>query len=230
MNIDRSPFKAGWWGFGTPGYPSCNGTYCLYSYDILPPLDAELFNGEFQWLTEQSARLQDLMSIYRPSEEAQQALLVTMTQLTETAQTMGLSLPKAFLHFMGSLELQNQIPSCTACYFNLSEMIIKSPLDDDEGYFIRFLHDQQDVLLWYLYVNPKGEHCVVVTPIWLEEALNEGVPQDVIQANIWFCAPEYEEFIYRFWLENTLWFAADGSDTLADDQKAYIEYLETHAQ
>ena len=140
-------------------------------------------------------------------------------------------LPDAFVRFMGNLELQDQVPSCTACYFDLSTHIAKSPFGDD-GYFIRFLNDQQWVLLWHLYIRPNGDHCVVVSDAPLDgehllEVLNadeEPVSFDTIQRDTFFCAPGFEEFIYRFWLENHLWFALTEGWPMTEAQLRYLRH------
>ena len=56
----------------------------------------------------------------------------------------------------------DRIPSCTACYFELPEKIIPFP-GDEEGYIIRFLNDQQCVLLWYLYLTRSGKQSILVS-------------------------------------------------------------------
>jgi hypothetical protein len=126
---------------------------------------------------------------------------------------------------MGLEDLQGQIPSCTACYFDLSTEIIPSPLSNDDGYLIRFLNDQQDVLLWYLYIRPNGEHAVVVSPIPFDNTeARKSLTDEIILNNTFFCAESFEEFIYRFWLENEIWFALDEGATMTPTQQAYLDF------
>jgi hypothetical protein len=225
MNPEHSPFRTAWWSVELPEHRACDSTYCLFPYDSLPPLDPGLFRGEFQWLSPLDAQLENQMAIHRPPEEETIRMGPRLEQLAAAAARLGLKLPAAFLNFMGSPHLLNQIPSCTACYFDLSERIVQLPIDDG-GYLIRFLNDQQQVLLWYLYLTPQGESCVVVTPLMFDRENLEGVPAKAIQANIDYCAPSFEEFIYRFWLENDLWFALEGGRPLSDAHTRYLRHYE----
>lgn len=100
-----------------------------------------------------------------------------------------LQLPPEFVRFMSSPELQEEIPSATACYFKLGKQFIRCPFGDG-GYLLSFYHDQQDCLIWYIYVQNSGsrphdlpfqwplltcymlfpgEHAVVVSPYNLNE-------------------------------------------------------------
>ena len=169
------------------------------------------------------------MEIYRPSSEAQESLTGNLKELYHQTQQLGLSLPDAFLHFMASPELQERIPSCTACYFELPEKILPCPGSQD-GYIISFLRDQQDCLIWYLYLTPSNEHCVLISDsglAWLadpEQASEISHPVRILQATV-VGAPSFEEFIYRFWLENTLWFKLHEHDgAFTEEEKRYIEH------
>jgi len=152
---------------------------------------------------------------------------------------LGLPLPEAFLRLMGSPQLQDRIPSCTACTFDLSAHITPC-IGDTPGYIIRFLRDQQDVLLWYLYLTPHAEECVLVSPYEFADAADanpNAIPEDERQAviaNTCICAPTFEAFVYRFWLENTLWFklnssnasnaSSDGNGQHTDEQQRYLDH------
>jgi len=91
---------------------------------------------------------------------------------------------------------------------------------------MRFLNDQQDVLLWYLYLTPEGEHCVLVTPLSLDELTGPEYAerQTQIAQHIYVCSPTFESFIYRFWLENTLWENLEGVEALPEEQQRYLEH------
>jgi hypothetical protein len=222
VNPQQAPFPAGWWSFDLPGARGCDGTYCLSSYAALPPLEAAL-QGDFRWLGALEENLEDAMSVHR-RPEAQTRVEANLDRLLVHAGQLGLKLPAPFVRFMGSPALQQRVPSCTACYFDLPERIVQSPAGDG-GYLIRFLNDQQDVLFWFLYLNPKGEHCVVASWIKFDD---EPLPAEVVavaKRDTFFCGPSFEEFLYRFWLENEIWFAADsGPDQMTDEQRRYVEH------
>lgn len=217
MNPDQSPFPLGWMGTDLPGHRACDGTYCFYDYETLPPLDETLFRGEFQWLPPLEPRLQPIVEIHQQTPPDK--LKAQFDRLLTTAQQMGLTLPAPFLDFMSHPERRDQIPSSTACYFDLPDKIVKNPVG--EGYLIRFLNDQQDVLFWYLYLTEQGEHGVVVSNIPYDtEDVSRFPPESVRKATA-FCATSFEAFLYRYWIENTLWFGLD-SGTLTEAQKQYI--------
>ncbi len=224
---DQPPFPQAWWSFDLGRYRGCDGTYCIYAYDSLPPLPA--VSESLDWLEPMNERTDAQMAIHRNPPEARGEV----AKLTDTAARLGLRLPESFVRLMSDSELQDRIPSCTACFFKLSDDIIPCPTSDG-GYIVRFYNDQQDVLLWYLYLTPQGAQYVLVTPIELEEmaarALSDEERQS-IQRNTWVCAPSFVSFIYRWWLENSIWFKVSESDDeekLTADKRAYLAYYSAH--
>jgi hypothetical protein len=133
---------------------------------------------------------------------------------------------------MSSPELQDRIPSCTACYFKLSDDMLPCP-GSDGGYIVRFYNDQQGVLFWYLYLTPQGAQYVLVTPIELEDMAKDTLSDEdklSVQQNMWVCAPSFVAFIYRWWLENSVWFKvseSDDEDNLTVDERAYLAHYHT---
>lgn len=219
-----APFQMGWWGTDLGRYRACDSTYCFYAYDSLPPLPP--LDGSLSWLGALPDELDQQMASYRNPPEERGAL----GRMREDADRLGLVLPAAFLRLMSSSELQDRIPSCTACYFELGQRIAPCP-GSPQGYALRFLNDQQDVLAWYLYLAPDGGSCVLVSPYALdgEDDGDEPPNAQAIAAQTRVCARSFEEFIYRFWLENTLWFKlSEGSQppTLTPDEWRYIAHYE----
>ena len=81
------------------------------------------------------------------------------------------------------------------------------------------------MLLWYLYLTPAGEQRVLVSPIMLDEVAQRGPLSEEwrqsILANTFECAPSFAEFIYRFWLENVIWFKLnDTAASLTAEERA----------
>lgn len=229
------PFAYGWWSFDLGQYRPCDGTYCYYAYDSLPPIPEAQFTGSLQWL-EQAGEADEYISPDEGGEE-EDTLPTRLSALSAAARALGLTLPAAFLRLMASPALRERIPSCTACYFTLSKRIVPCP-GSEEGYLIRFLNDQQDVLSWYLYLTPQGEHSVLVSPYELDtaaedeeesEPLTEQQRQSII-ANTLVCAPSFEAFLYRFWLENVLWFVVnEGEGSLTDAQQQYLAHYKAES-
>ncbi len=224
------PFPSGWWSFGLEGYRECDSTYCLYAYESLPPIDDAQLTGTLDWLVPLDEEVAEEMEVYHAADEEEGRLQLNVGKAAAQAQQLGLPLPPAFLRLLGSRELQNRIPSCTACYFSLAEEILPYPGKD--GYFLRFLNDQQGVLLWYLYLTPQGDECVLASPYWLDELdnpdwyedLTEGDRQAMLASTV-VCAPSFEAFIYRFWLENTLYFDLDRGAPLTEAQQRYLRSI-----
>lgn len=110
-----------------------------------------------------------------------------------------------------------------------------------ERLVVRFLRDQQDCVIWYLYLylDPSGEVFVVQAYLDHEygyEARRDGErmetdlddPEEQRAAIIW-CAPTFEEFAYRFWIENRLWLALNGDDPsgLEPQMRDYLNHYAT---
>lgn len=236
-----APFATGWYSFDLGQYRPCDGTYCLSAYDSLPPLPDAPLDGSFGWLAPLSAQHDQLMDVLRPDDMTLARLTGRMDALADQARKLGLTLPASFAPFMTNVALQDRIPSCTACEFALPSRISRS-VADDGGYLISFLHDQQDVLVWYLYLTPTGEQRVVVSPY--DYAGDEDAPNTAdsapsagdgltdqqraaITANTFICAPTFEAFLYRFWLENTIWFALNDGKPLTDEQRRYVAHYQS---
>lgn len=220
--MSYAPFERGWWSFDLGRYRPCDGTYCLFPYESLPPITEP--DETLSWLEPLGETIDQRMEVYRNPRAARGKL----GELVRAAGTLGLSLPDAFLRLMISGELQDRIPSCTACTFQLGDRILRCP-GSSEGYIVSFLHDQQDCVIWYLYLTRAGEHCVLAFPGDLEsfvDAAAEGqeVDMQAVVGAIRVCAPTFAAFIYRFWLENDIWFKLSGDDKtpLTDAERQYV--------
>lgn len=236
-------FKSVWRSFDLGHYRPCDATYSSYSYTNLPPLPEEQFVGEFQWLEGMDmgkllnlpAGLQEFLLELEEEEEMDEDEVVVdgpsrLEQLVASAQQYGLTLPPAFLRFMASPELRACIPSCTACYFDLAEKVVPC-LGSEDGCVVRFLNDQQSVLTWYLYITPQNEYCVLASSyelgeVNLERPLNKKERRAIL-ANTVICAPSFEAFLYRFWLENVIWYklhARGEPAALNEMEQRYVDH------
>lgn len=226
MKTTDSPFQLIWMSFDLGEYRPCDGTYCPYVYDSLPPIpDVASFSGKFEWLQTESS---DIAEIHAQTSE--DAINKQIAILKAEAERLNITLPQGFEFFFSSEELRMAIPSCTACYFTLSEKFIPAPIAEG-GYFLRFYNDQQDVLLWYIYFAPSGEHCVVVSNLFLDdEEYLHSIPEDAIKRSMAYCAPSFEAFLYRVWLENTIWFKLDDGSMRSAAESAYLQHYEDNAE
>jgi hypothetical protein len=224
-------FPRAWWAFDLGRYRGCDGTYCYYEYDSLPPITAP--SESLDWLEPLDAHTDAQMAMHRNPPEARGEV----AKMAASATRLGLTLPESFVRLMSDPTLQDSIPSCTACYFKLSDDLLPFP-GGDGGYFTRFLNDQQDVLLWYLYLMQDGAQSVLVTPIELEEMARQvengtfgDDERQAIRSNTWVCAPSFGEFVYRWWLENSIWFKVSESndeEKLTGAERAYLAQYDAH--
>lgn len=222
-------FPPGWLSFGLEGYRSCDSTYCWFPYESLPPLAPQTFPGDFRWL---SPLEPFLISELEPYQQEERALIPeNIKKLTASAHDQGIVLPEPFVAFMSNLEWQERIPSCTACYFELRDQIMPCPVN--QGHCaVRFLNDQQSVCTWYLYLAPDGGHNIIVSGSDFDlyatqpQEFPEEEKLEAIQ-NTFVCAGSFEEFLYRFWLENHLWFLL--TDRYREPTKAEENYLRHYA-
>ena len=230
-----TPFQYGWWSFDLGKYRPCDGTYCFYPYESLPPIPEAQFSGKLEWLGALTQHIDQLMQAYRNAAGPRKGTRRHLQEVLDSAKQLGLTLPEAFVRLMASPDLQDRIPSCTACEFRLTNKIVPCP-GSEEGYIIGFLNDQQDVLLWYLYLTPKGEECVLVSSYALDELADEkdeerseAKRQSIINYTQ-VCAPSFEAFLYRFWLENTIWFtvneAEDPDHPSTEEQRRYLAHYQ----
>lgn len=221
------PFRGSWCATDLGDYRPCRFTYERYAIESLPPLDEVSFSGDFVWrggvgdvVVEQASAIERLAA-----------------ELAEA----GLGLPADFVTYMTRSNLYQCLDevSCTGCWTSLSAPM-PSPVEP-EARMVRFFRDQQDCVLWYLYLRPGGESFVVHSyrDLEYEAEVRAGGDAGEIEDlpdfdadpdfEIFWCAPTVEVFAYRFWMENTLWFALQGGQAGEDLGAAQLAYLDHYA-
>jgi len=230
--------KTGWWCFELPGYrPHAEiATYSLFSYEDLPPIDAPT-DPSFTWLRTQPAYEHSLADGCYTDGTAPDLVKPWSTLLTQLTH----DLPASFTTFIQTPELHQRICSCTECYLELPDFIVPTSYPKN-GILIHFLSDQQWILHWYLYVDPLDNNWVFVSPKafgfqWFDFTEEGNAADNQLSAAInlhdepiWLCAPTFTDFIYRYWLENELWFTLIRKKlTLTPVQQAYVEHYGSSA-
>ncbi|MFO0594473.1 MAG: hypothetical protein U0228_04195 [Myxococcaceae bacterium] len=208
-----NPFKPVWASFDLGEYRECAGTYEVYSYKSIPPIDEGELDGTFSWLGAKGR-----------AKNAKQAAHVE--KLAAQAKKAGLELPADFVYLLSRPSLCATIPSCTACEWDLSEKLMPSKALPG-SFTVRFLRDQQDVFFWYLFLAPGLAPCVVVSPIPYDDPRVEtDVDRKTLLANSGVVAPSFEHFAYRWWLENELWDVVTSSKPkkLTPRQQKYLDH------
>jgi len=217
-----SGIKTGWWSFELPQYrPQTAVTYSLFSYNNLPPLPEEP-KGDFLWLLSQPDKERSLTEGgYNDGSKPD------LNKLSEIASQAGIALPKSFTTFIQSAELQGKIRSCTDCYLDVGDFAVKTA-GGTSGFLIHFLSDSQWCLHWSLYIDASGGEFVLASLEAYGFAFGEPEIKhtiDLAQEEIWYCAPTFSEFIYRFWLENEIWYAlAWDKRPLTKTEQAYVDH------
>ena len=217
--MDRlsAPFPAGWFTSGPEVLWGQKTTYGLIPYDMLPAIERDHFDGTFSWLPPLPPRNSALH--YDPDSDG--CGLASLPALEGEAHSLGLELPKAFVHFVSTSELYERVASCTGCYLDFSHGLIEDP-SDSGGRMLRFLNDSQACVLWYLYLTPSGDDCVLASGEWHDGARDD--PKRLLNPNSYFwCAPHFESFVYRFWLEDQIWRRVRSGDVPTPEEARYLQ-------
>lgn len=188
---------SGWIFTDLGPYRGGEGMFNFYPEDSLPALPTELFGQGFRWLP-----------THGPESEEHDY----MAPIDASPQLEKLEVPESFRAFMSRADLLTSIPSNTACWWTLSDEPIPSPLGDGAT-MVNFLNDQQYCVLWYLYQWPDGRHGVVAGGLDYSETVE---PDDARQ-DLALVAHDFEQFVYRFWVENLAWFETVDEEREWDD-------------
>jgi hypothetical protein len=216
-----------WPSIDLPGYrehPEEYATYSGFDFDALPPIERHL-DDELGWLLSERlvpASLADVEhDVARPATSEELALLLA----GET-----IALPQSFSTFIESAEPRRHVRSCTDCYLDLGDFVVPVP---GGGTLVHFLSDQQWVFHWFVCAALDGSEAVVVTdrPFGFElsdedeygtlRAFDGNSPAAAV------CSESFSAFLFRFWIENEIWFklTEPGSEApLTDEQRRYAEH------
>ncbi|CAK4678308.1 unnamed protein product [Aphanomyces euteiches] len=132
-------------------------------------------------------------------------------------QEYGLS--ASFVRMMKSPRLQWCVPSCTSSYFDLDI----PPLLIGDVHYLLFYRDQQDCIGWYLVLDGEDKGCVVASQIVQLHAYGGDVDATSFQEQSVICAASFDEFVYRMWVENHLWFNKSKPARIVAAYEAYAQ-------
>jgi len=218
-----------WPSVELPGYrehPTEHATYSHFAFDALPPIRRTL-DDELLWLLDEPdsraslAQFEDAAT--RPASRTNLELLLADRQI---------AIPHSFTSFIASDELRSHVRSCTDCYLDLGDFPV--PVAGG-GLLVHFLSDSQWALHWLIFAGTNGREAVVVTDAPLGFELGEDEDEretvrtfDPSRGNAGVCAETFSEFLYRFWIENEIWFKLADPDAkpepLSDEQRRYVEH------
>ncbi|WP_035615967.1 hypothetical protein [Haloferula sp. BvORR071] len=232
MPLPEETLKRHWLTAGSSELWGTRRSYSAIEYERLPPLDSSL-RAAFEWLSDLPDR------DYFWTLENEENRIDGLKEVEEQIDDLGLLLPLDFLLFFTQAELRNRVPSCTGCFLGLSEEIV--PFPDAPGcHALRFMNDSQHCVMWYLLFQPDLPPRVISSEYFIEPDLFEEMdyewegefdedddeieplPYEEILSDIYICAESFGEFIHRFCIENTIWYALHDELPLAQAELDYI--------
>lgn len=237
MGLDALGLPRGWPSIELAGYrehPADFATYSMFEYERLPPVERRL-DDRLSWLMAQPPVEHSLAGghIY----EGDPVRPATGAELDALIDGIAVRLPAAFETFVRMSEPRSRVRSCTACYLDLGDFPVAV---GGEGWLIHFMSDQQWISHWLLYVDQHGNESVVSTypPYGFALGASEDEPEwafdfDPATSNEFkpgasesvLCADSFSEFLYRFWIENEIWYAlSEPPFELTPEQRRYVEY------
>lgn len=224
--MNRSEHNGLPWGWFSPGGNrelwGDGGTYQPVPYDALPPLPKRV-GTDFAWLRVAPEPTDALSVIDADDAPSVEEFGPKIEVLTAAAHSLALAVPPLLRPFMTEPELHGRVPTCTACYIDLPARLVPLP-GGIPGRLLRFMNDQQCCLIWYLHLLPGGGHQVVCgAPEFYDDATGATLEDICTPGDLTICASTFEDFVYRFWLENTLWYAIRLKRSLTDDERTYLE-------
>jgi hypothetical protein len=232
-------FPEAWLSVALKGYrdhPKPYRAYSPFTFGSLPPLPEASFDSSFSWLP----RTHDVVPTGKSRFEW--AYPAVLERIAKESERLQITIPESFKTFMLSVDFPNRIRSATGCAFDLAERLVYVPWE--AGYLLRFLADSQGCLFWYLFLKQRGGHCVVVTakcyggdPTADREFMEAHLGPDWNREDppkesdrIRMCAPSFESFVYRFWIENEIWYALNETGgPINDEQKRYLRHYREFA-
>ncbi|MET1072556.1 MAG: hypothetical protein ABWY11_07920 [Umezawaea sp.] len=216
-------FTAVWAASALGEHRPCEDTYGRWPYDSVPPLDHLPFTGSYEWFGDIGELVDDRCT-------------AAVRDLERAAADAGVALPADFVAFETHAEVRGALVDVSCCWTDLSGLM-PSPFEEG-AYLVRFLRDQQDCVIWYLYLRPGQDAFVVHShelAWYLDHLLDDfddgWEPPELtaveLAAEVSWCAPSFEQFAYRFWIENRL------SEVLTeggrDLEPAERDYLDRYA-
>jgi hypothetical protein len=217
-----------WWSTDLPGYrehPKPFATYSAFPYADLPPIRRPL-DPDLNWLRDQP-RVPRSLGDVDPGEAAPERR-ATAVDLAALLGGEKIALPQSFRRFVTDPAPRTRVRSATLCYLDLAQFVVDVV---GGGSLIHFLSDQQWILHWLLYVGDDGSEAVVATetPLGFEAEEHHFTRFDPADGGATVCAESFSEFLYRFWIDNEIYFRTGASardePPLTDEQRRYAEHF-----
>ena len=215
-----------WWFCGLEGLRPLHGSVTYGEFDLDDQPDVGRPDESLSWLETQPEHAR--WNVYDSDAIPQRR--VTTAGLAELVPS-HIALPRALTELAARPELQRRIRSATGCYLDLGDFLVRTT--HEGGYLLHLVSDQQWVQHWLVYLDAEGNESVVTTtePVGFvlpEDEEWEPLPPETSPLDGSFdlhvCADSVAEFLFRFWVENELYFTK-GSRKSPAEVKAYVAEL-----
>ncbi len=211
-----------WWFPKLPGYrPGPGVTYLRHLLDDQPVAPAV---NDLGWLDQEDPKSKWAIA----DGDAVRAL--TPVGLAAITDRLPVVVPESLRLLAGRPDLQRRIRSATACFLDLGDFPVATAGED--GFLVHILSDQQWCMHWLLYLDTAGRQAVLATtePIGLdlsddEPDLGSSVCLASEKLGLTVCADTFAEFLYRFWIENEIFFALRSDQPLTPALASYAAQL-----
>ncbi|MGD0253915.1 MAG: hypothetical protein ABSC01_14610 [Verrucomicrobiota bacterium] len=223
MTIPDSAIKRAWITAGTSSLWGTKGTYSSVAYERLPSLPP--LDPSFAWLASVPDR--DYGCTLNSDDNKLGSLPAIETELGR----LGFRLPSDFSAFIQNPDIYGRIPSCKACFLEVSDVVTALP-GFPGSYVVRFMNDSQCCVLWYLLFQPSLPVRVLACSYFIERVNFDAMEYladkdrpldygDVLKDSC-ICAESFGEFMCRFGLENMIWFATHENKPLSPVEQGYL--------
>ncbi len=226
MSDPQAIFRRAWITAGHSELWNCGNTYCTVPYENLPQVLRA--TDDFRWLEAVTPELRRVIDGSTTLDSGDN-MLANLERIVSKAQSLSLNLPEPFLRFMRDFDLQSKVPTCTSCFLELSDDFV--PVPEAAGHFLlRFLNDSQSCVMWYLVLSPKGTTSVVASEYFFEPDIfdvmeYQEVKREDVFREAFLCADTFTEFLYRFWVENSIWYSLHERLPLTFFQEDYLSQI-----
>jgi hypothetical protein len=209
MNTPASIFPRAWMASGQGEPWDCRSTYGTIPYEALPRIGHA--TEDLSWLDKVSPELRQVIGSFSTLNNSGNEI-AHLDDVLKQVNEHKLVLPQSFERFMREPALQSKVPTSTDCFLALSDKIV--PVLGMKGhYLLRFLNDSQSCVMWYLLLGQTENARVVASGSYFEPELFKIMEYEELQYRDVFreallCADSFTEFLYRFWIENSIWFSS----------------------
>ena len=216
LRANPTPYETEWSGVGLGDVRLADGTYKASEYQTLPAVPVEWVLNFEEWLSSRTVNPPGRRTAGR-----------ALARLANTAEKVGLPLPTAFEKFFLAQHYRGFARSPTAGSFQLAGRPVPAPGDTD-ACLVRF-YTERAAVDWHLYLTPARDSCVVAS---VEVVCSSQIEYPSEIGKFWFCAPSFEEFVVRTWIENVAWYALHPQDAgenerrwaSAPEVRAYLDH------